>query len=52
MKVGIIGAGTMGAGIAQAFAMTEGYEVCLCDIKMEFAEGGKARIQKNEFPCK
>ena len=26
MKVGIIGAGTMGAGIAQAFAMTEGYE--------------------------
>ena len=47
MKVGIIGAGTMGAGIAQAFAMTDGYEVCLCDIKMEFAEGGKARIQKN-----
>lgn len=47
MKVGVIGAGTMGAGIAQAFAMTEGYEVCLCDIKMEFAEGGKARIQKN-----
>lgn len=47
MKVGIIGAGTMGAGIAQAFAMTDGYEVCLCDIKMEFAEGGRARIQKN-----
>ena len=47
MKVGIIGAGTMGAGIAQAFAMTDGYEVCLCDIKTEFAEGGKARILKN-----
>lgn len=47
MKIGIIGAGTMGAGIAQAFAMTDGYEVCLCDIKMEFAEGGKARITKN-----
>lgn len=47
MKVGVIGAGTMGAGIAQAFAMTEGFEVCLCDIKQEFAEGGKARIQKN-----
>ena len=47
MKVGIIGAGTMGAGIAQAFAMTDGYEVCLCDIVMKFAEGGKARIQKN-----
>ena len=30
-----------------AFAMTDGYEVCLCDIEMKFAEGGKARIQKN-----
>ena len=29
MKVGVIGAGTMGSGIAQAFAQTEGYEVCL-----------------------
>ena len=47
MKVGIIGAGTMGSGIAQAFAMTAGYEVCLCDIKEEYAEGGKAKIQKN-----
>ena len=47
MKVGIIGAGTMGSGIAQAFAMTDGYEVCLCDIKEEFAEGGKAKIVKN-----
>ncbi len=47
MKVGIIGAGTMGSGIAQAFAMTEGYEVCLCDIKQEFADGGKAKIAKN-----
>ena len=27
MKVGVIGAGTMGSGIAQAFAQTEGYEV-------------------------
>ena len=47
MKVGIIGAGTMGSGIAQAFAMTDGYEVCLCDIKQEFADGGKGRIAKN-----
>ena len=47
MKVGIIGAGTMGSGIAQAFAQTEGYEVCLCDIKQEFADGGKAKILKN-----
>ncbi len=47
MKVGIIGAGTMGSGIAQAFAMTDGYEVCLCDIKQEFADRGKAKIEKN-----
>ena len=46
MKVGVIGAGTMGAGIAQAFAVTDGYEVVLCDIKQEFADGGKARIQR------
>lgn len=47
MIVGVIGAGTMGSGIAQAFAMTDGYEVCLCDIKQEFADGGKAKIEKN-----
>ena len=46
MKIGIIGAGTMGSGIAQAFAQTEGYEVCLCDINDEFAAKGKARIEK------
>ena len=47
MKIGVIGAGTMGSGIAQAFAMTDGYEVYLCDIKQEFADGGKAKIEKN-----
>ena len=47
MKVGIIGAGTMGSGIAQAFAMTDGYEVRLCDIKEEYAQAGFAKIQKN-----
>ena len=31
----MIGAGTMGAGIAQAFAVTDGYEVVLCDIKQD-----------------
>ena len=46
MKVGIIGAGTMGSGIAQAFAQTEGYEVKLCDVKAEWAENGKAKIAK------
>ena len=43
MKVGIIGAGTMGSGIAQAFAQTEGYEVFLCDINEEFAANGKKK---------
>ncbi|MCI9492475.1 MAG: 3-hydroxybutyryl-CoA dehydrogenase [Lachnospiraceae bacterium] len=46
MKVGVIGAGTMGSGIAQAFAQTEGYEVCLCDINDEFAANGKKKIAK------
>ena len=46
MKVGIIGAGTMGAGIAQAFAQTEGFTVVLCDINNEFAANGKKKIAK------
>lgn len=44
MIVGVIGAGTMGSGIAQAFAQAEGYEVRLCDINTEFAENGKKKI--------
>ena len=48
MKVAVIGAGTMGSGIGQAFAQYDGVEqVYLCDIKQEFADGGKAKIQKN-----
>ena len=47
MKVGIIGAGTMGSGITQAFAQIDGYEVCLCDINEEFASNGKLKISKN-----
>lgn len=47
MKVGIIGAGTMGSGIAQAFAQTEGYEVVLCDINETFAANGKNKIAKS-----
>ena len=46
MRVGVIGAGTMGSGIAQAFAQTEGYEVYLCDINDEFAANGKKKIAK------
>ncbi len=46
MKVGVIGAGTMGQGIAKAFAQVDGYSVALCDIKQEWAEGGKDKIVK------
>ena len=46
MKVGVIGAGTMGQGIAKAFAQVDGYTVALCDIKQEWAEGGKDKIAK------
>ena len=45
MIVGIIGAGTMGSGIAQAFAQCEGFEVRLCDITAELALRGKGRIE-------
>ena len=45
MIVGIIGAGTMGSGIAQAFAQCEGFEVRLCDITVELALRGKGRIE-------
>ena len=44
MVVGVIGAGTMGAGIAQAFAQHDGYEVCLCDLNEILAGRGKKRI--------
>jgi len=46
MIIGVIGAGTMGSGIAQTFASKEGYDVVLTDIKQEFADGGKAKIVK------
>lgn len=42
-KVGIIGAGTMGQGIANAFA-SNGYDVTVCDIKLEWAQGGIDKI--------
>ena len=46
MKIGVIGAGTMGQGIAKAFAQVEGTTVVLCDIKQEWADNGKAKIAK------
>ena len=46
MKIVVIGAGTMGQGIAKAFAPVEGNTVVLCDIKQEWADNGKAKIAK------
>lgn len=42
-NIGVIGAGTMGQGIANAFA-TAGYNVTVCDIKIEWAQGGIDKI--------
>jgi 3-hydroxybutyryl-CoA dehydrogenase len=45
-KVGVVGAGTMGNGIAQVFAVA-GYDVVMRDIKDEFVQRGLATIGKN-----
>ncbi|MDL2307210.1 3-hydroxybutyryl-CoA dehydrogenase [Desulfovibrio sp. OttesenSCG-928-C06] len=46
MKIGILGAGTMGCGIAQAFAAVEGYSVVICDISLDLARKGVEKIGK------
>src|SRR6056297_3285308 len=45
-EIAIIGAGTMGSGIAQVVA-SAGYSVILRDIKKEFVEKGLGKIKKN-----
>ncbi len=45
MKAFIIGAGTMGTGIAQAFAAA-GYVTTICDVSQELAVSGVKRIEK------
>lgn len=42
-KIGVVGAGTMGQGIANAFA-TAGNEVTVVDVKKEWAENGINKI--------
>ncbi|WP_248516193.1 3-hydroxyacyl-CoA dehydrogenase family protein [Salinarchaeum laminariae] len=45
-RVGVVGAGTMGAGIAQVLAM-EGYEVALRDVDRELVEEGFDAIESS-----
>ena len=45
-KIGIVGAGTMGQGIAASFA-SNGYQVTVCDIKIEWAQAGIDKIAAN-----
>ncbi len=45
-KVGVVGAGTMGNGIAHVFARA-GYEVVLCDVQQTFLDRALATIGKN-----
>lgn len=48
MKIGVVGSGTMGSGIAQVFAQNA-YKTILCDIDISLAERGKANIEKRLF---
>jgi 3-hydroxybutyryl-CoA dehydrogenase len=45
-KIGVVGAGTMGNGIAHVFARS-GYSVVMCDVEARFLERGIATITKN-----
>ena len=45
-RVGVVGAGTMGNGIAHVFARG-GYKVVLCDVEQRFLERGLDTIGKN-----
>lgn len=46
MKIGVLGAGTMGAGIAQTFAQC-GYEVIIRDLNEDALENGMKSIEKS-----
>src|SRR5947209_17700791 len=45
-RVGVIGAGTMGNGIAHVFARS-GYSVVVCDVEQRFLDRALATIRKN-----
>jgi 3-hydroxybutyryl-CoA dehydrogenase len=44
--IGVIGAGTMGNGIAQT-AVSTGFDVVMCDVKQEFVDRGIQNISKS-----
>ncbi|MCD6434815.1 MAG: 3-hydroxybutyryl-CoA dehydrogenase [Clostridiales bacterium] len=45
MKIGVIGAGTMGSGIIQVLA-SSGHEIIIKEMKEEFLESGLKKIEK------
>lgn len=45
-KIGVVGAGAMGHGIAQAFAQAD-FDVKLTDVSMEFVKSGIRKIDQN-----
>ncbi len=45
-RAGVVGAGTMGNGIAHVFAGS-GYEVVMCDVEQRFLDRGIENIRKN-----
>ncbi len=45
-QVGVVGAGTMGNGIAHVFARS-GFSVLLCEVERRFLDRGLATIRKN-----
>lgn len=45
-SIGVVGAGTMGHGIAHAAAFA-GYRVVLYDLKLELAQKGRTKIEEN-----
>ena len=46
MKIGVLGTGTMGAGIIQVLAQN-GYEVYMRARRQTSVDGGMAKIEKN-----
>jgi 3-hydroxybutyryl-CoA dehydrogenase len=45
-RIGVVGAGTMGNGIAHVFARS-GYQVVLCEVEQRFLDRGLETINKN-----